>query len=113
MDTENMVYRSHVMNTDVDRAIRAEATRRSSPAGVIFRLYLETGLAQFELEVPLPEAVDEEACPLRAFHIYVHTDEHLRVLCYQRNFERSDLVARLLRLGMLTLEMTRKGSRGH
>jgi hypothetical protein len=101
-----MIFRSHALNTSVDRAIRALKARLGAPYGVVFRLFLETGLAQLRHGTPLPDAINEGAMPLRAVHLRVATDEELRVLAFQLRLPRDELVARLLLLGLSTLDAT-------
>ena len=109
MDTASMIFRSHALNTCVDGSIKNLKSRLGAPYGVVFRLFLETGLAQLRHGTPLPDAVNEGAMPLRAVHIRVDTDEELRVLAFQLRLPRDELVARLLLLGMAIVDATMSG----
>lgn len=99
-----MVFRSQMLNHDVDRAILALAVRLRAPAGAIFRLFLETGLAQLKLGTPLPPQVEEASLVLRTVHIPVESDVAVEGISIRQGIERWELVARVVRLGMATLE---------
>jgi hypothetical protein len=47
-----MVFRSLTLDRDVDRAILTLAAQLGAPAGAIFRLFLEAGLALLRLGAP-------------------------------------------------------------
>jgi hypothetical protein len=104
LNTEDMVFRSQTLNHDVDRAILALAVRLRTPAGAVFRLFLEAGLAQLRLGAPLPRQVEEPSLVLRTVHIRVESDLALEAISLRRRIERWELVARVLRLGMTTLD---------
>lgn len=101
-----MVLRSQTLNHDIDRAVLALAGRIRAPAGAVFRLFLETGLEQLKLGVPLPPKVEEASLVLRTVYIRVESDMALEGMSIRRRVERWDLVNRVLRLGCETLEQS-------
>jgi hypothetical protein len=103
LDTNDMVFRSQTLNHDIDQAILALAVRLCTPAGAVFRLLLEAGLAQLKQGMPLPEKVEEASLVLRTVHIRVDSDFALEAISVRRGIERWELVARVLRLGLAAL----------
>ena len=103
METKNMVFRSYTLNHDVDQAVLALAARLRAPAGAIYRLFLEAGLAQLKLGAPLPPMLDEASLVLRTVFIRDESDVALEAIALRRSLDRWELVARVLRLGMAAL----------
>jgi hypothetical protein len=103
MDTGDMVFRSQTLNHDVDRAVLALAAHVGAPAGAVFRLFLETGLAQLRVGAPLPPKVEEASLVLRTVFIRVESDMALEAIALRRRIERWELVARVLRLSVEAL----------
>lgn len=104
MDTGDMVFRSQTLNHDVDRAVLALAAHLKAPAGAVFRLFLEAGLMQLKLGVPLPPMLEEASLVLRTVSIRVESDIALEAIALHGRIERWELVARVLRLGFEALE---------
>ena len=98
-----MVFCSQTLNHDVDRAVLALAARLGASAGAVFRLFLEAGLAQLKLGVPLPPKVEESALVLRTIYIRVECDLALQGIAHHRRIEGWELGARVLRLGFDSL----------
>lgn len=103
MNTKDMVFRSLTLDHDVDQAILTLAARLGAPAGAVFRLFLEAGLAQLRLGVPLPLKVEEGSPVLRTVYIRVESDSDLEAIALHRRIERWELAARVLRLGLAAL----------
>ncbi len=103
MNTRDMVFRSQTLNHDIDQAVLAFAARIRAPAGAVFRLFVETGLAQLKLGAPLPPKVEEASLVLRTVHIRVEADMTLEGMSIHHRIERWELVTRVLRLGCETL----------
>lgn len=112
MDTSNMIFRSVALEHDVDDELKAHADRTGMRKGAVYRLFLETGLAQFEKGVPLPEVSEGEPLPLRAVHVLLSSDETLRVLAYQLKIEKGELTRRMTKLGMLSIRAGLDGFQG-
>ncbi len=98
MNTEDMVFRSQTLDHDVDQSVVALAARIRAPAGAVFRLFLETGLDQLKLGMPLPPKVEEASLVLRMVYIRVEADMAVEGMSIHRRIERWELAARVLRL---------------
>jgi len=102
--TDGLVFKNHSIDRDVDKAMRALADHFQAPRGVVFRMCVESGLAQLDAGLALPPPSGDPITALRAVHIHYDADERLRVLAFQHRMDHADLRQRVIRLGLLTLQ---------
>jgi hypothetical protein len=100
-----MVFRSHYVDPDVDRALRAHAAQLGATAGSVFRHYLDAGLAQHAMGADLPPAPAKDVVfALRTADIRVRVDEQLWVMALSLRMKRGELADGLVRLGMVAIQ---------
>jgi hypothetical protein len=99
-----LVFKSHALDRDVDRAARALADHFQATRGAVFRMCVESGLAQLDRGVALPPSSENPIAALWAANIHFNADERLRVLAFRLRLDHDDLRRRVIRLGLLTLQ---------
>jgi len=102
--TDGLVFKNHSIDRDVDKGMRALADHFQAPRGAVFRMCVESGIAQLDAGAALPPPSDDPIAALRAAHIHFDAEERLRVLAFKLRMDHADLRQRVLRLGLLTLQ---------
>jgi len=104
MKTDGMVFKSHSIDRDVDKGLRALADHFQAARGAVIRMCIEGGIAQLDRGVALPPPSDDPVSALRTAYIPFDTDERLRVLAFRLRLDHHDLRQRVIRLGLLALQ---------
>jgi len=104
MKTDGLVFKSHSVDRDVDKGLRAFADHFQATRSAVFRMCVESGIAQFDRGAALPPASDDPVSVLRTAYIHYVAEERLRVLAFRLRLDHADLRQRVLRLGLLTLQ---------
>ncbi len=104
MDTRHLVFKSHPLDRDVDRALRALADHFQATRGALFRMCVASGLMQLDRGVALPPTSDDAVAALQTAYIHFDDYERLRVLAFRLRLEHDDLRRRVVRLGLLSLQ---------
>lgn len=104
MNTDALVFKSHAVDRDVEKAMRVLAAHFQATRGAVFRMCVESGLAQLALGAELPPSSGDPVAALITAHIHFNAEERLRVLAFRRRMDHDDLRQRVLRLGLLTLQ---------
>jgi hypothetical protein len=94
LSVEKMVFRSLSVDPDVDEALKAEAGLLDVSKGVMFRRYLERGMAS-AARAPLPEG--QPRLRVRTVYLPSAIDELLRSQAFDMRTSESDLIRRYLR----------------
>jgi hypothetical protein len=102
--TDGLVFKNHSIDRDVDKGMRALADHFQAPRGAVFRMCVESGIAQLDAGVALPPPSGDPISALRAAHIHYDAEERLRVLAFKMRLDHADLRQRVIRLGLLTLQ---------
>ena len=100
MQSDDTVFRTVFVDREVDRALLAHTERLGASAGSVYRLFLESGLAQLKQGAQLP-AADEGAAVLRTAHVGYAADVLLQGKAFRLRLAFDELSRRVTRLGML------------
>lgn len=109
MDTRGLIFRNLAVDGDVDEAVSALAKATGATKGSVYRLFIETGLAQLAQGAPLPPAGGDLAPRLKALHADYNADETLRVLAFKMRIPKDELGRRVVRLGMFAVQAAEGG----
>jgi len=103
MSTDNMVFRTVLVDRGVDQAVLAHSRRLGASAGSVYRLFLEAGLARLNQGMPLP-AISNDPTVLRTVHVLCASDELLQSKAVQLRMAHEQLSRRVCKLGWLTID---------
>jgi hypothetical protein len=98
-----MVWRSVIIEPEVDVAVRGFGVRHGIGSAAVFRLFLDAGIAQAIRGARLPAIKEEKMQALRTLYISIAVDDELCRQSYNRRISKRELTTRLVRLGMVAV----------
>jgi hypothetical protein len=98
-----MVWRSVIIEPEVDVAVRGFGVRHGIGSAAVFRLFLDSGIAQAMRGARLPAIKEKEVQALRTLYINIAVDDELCRQSYDRRISKRELTTRLARLGMVAV----------
>ena len=100
MDSERLVFRTIYVDPEVDASLRAKAASEGISKGLMFRRFLEAGLARANRSrtnlVPLK---DDVRLAMRSVNVPVALDGRVSTLAFKNRMGWCATVRQLLRLG--------------
>lgn len=103
MDTNDLIFRTVFVDRDVDLEVLARAKRLGTSPASVFRSFLEAGLENVRRGKPIP-ASKLDASVVRTVYISVAADESLSALGCRLGVDKSELLRKVTRQGMLTVQ---------